>query len=198
MSLFLTADPHFTHKFLAIDIRGFNSVEEHDAALVENYNSMIGPDDTVLCLGDFSLKKPNIFAPILNQLNGIWHLISGNHDACWPGHRDAHKYVYPYVDAGFESVQPFMRVKWDGRYYMLSHFPYDGDHTEKDRCDQYRLRDEGLPLIHGHTHDSNKISLSDMQTLQFHVGMDAWNLRPVPIDKFLGFSDRMHKECENL
>lgn len=198
MSLFLTADPHFMHRFLAQDIRGFESIEAHDATLVENYNSMIRPDDTVLCLGDFSLKKPGIFEPILSLLNGTWHLVSGNHDACWPGNRDANKWVKPYIDAGFASVQPFMRVKWDKRYYMLSHFPYDGDHTAEDRCDQYRLRDEGMPLIHGHTHDTYKLSLSDMGTLQFHVGLDAWNLHPVLLDDFLNLSARMHDEYKSL
>jgi calcineurin-like phosphoesterase family protein len=183
-TMWFTSDAHFMHERTATEIRGFDTAEEHDDTLVSNFNSVINDGDTVFALGDFSLKKPDAFGKYFRQLKGDWHLISGNHDVCWPGHRDGYKFQKAYMDAGFKSVQPFGRRKIDGNSVMLSHFPYAGDHTEEQRFTQYRLRNEGLVLLHGHTHDSQKISRAIM-TLQIHVGLDAWNLMPVSVDQVI-------------
>lgn len=183
-SLWFTSDCHFGHDKLAREIRGFISAEAHDEALITIYNSMINPGDTVICLGDFSLKKPYDFGKHLSRLNGDWHLVSGNHDACWSGHRDGYKWEVPYLNAGFKSVQPFMRRKIDGNNIMMSHFPYTGDHTYEQRFTQYRLRNEGLVLLHGHTHEDKVISRA-IATLQIHVGLDAWNLKPVSVNEII-------------
>jgi calcineurin-like phosphoesterase family protein len=67
-------------------------------------------------------------------------------------------------------------------YY--SHFPYTGDSQAESRYDKYRALDEdGTPIIHGHTHSSEKVSRTDKGTLQIHVGVDAWDFYPVHIDQ---------------
>ena len=43
---------------------------------------------------------------------------------------------------------------------------------------QWRLRDAGNPVLHGHTHSTEKVSFSACGTPQLHVGWDAWG-RPV-------------------
>ena len=54
----------------------------------------------------------------------------------------------------------------------------DGDdHTDAPRFAQYRLPDEGRWLLHGHTH----IADQRIHGRQIHVGLDAWDLRPVPL-----------------
>lgn len=176
-AVWYTADTHFMHKMLALDIRGFSSVEEHDSALIDNWNSCVGPKDTVWHLGDFSLKQPYDFSGTFRKLNGTIHLISGNHDRCFSGIRDSYKWQQAYYNAGFASVQSFARKKLDGMYIMLSHFPYSGDHGP-DRYTQYRLKNEGLPILHGHTHFKERSSWAVL-TPQLHVGMDAWHLKPV-------------------
>lgn len=184
---FYTSDPHFGHRFLAIDIRGFDSVEEHDAQLIENWNKTVKPEDMVIVAGDYSLRNPTQPNwPDVNRLNGTKILVEGNHDACWAGHRDARRMHQLYVDAGFSYVTPFMRIKLDGNPVLISHFPYDGDHTADERYEQYRLRDLGLPLIHGHTHSSIPVTYSDKNSLQIHVGMDANDLTPVHESKVIG------------
>lgn len=176
-AVWYTSDTHFMHKYLALDIRGFSSIEAHDETLIQNWNNCVRPEDSVWHLGDFSLKQPFDFSEILNRLNGTIHLISGNHDRCFSGIRDSYKWQQPYYNAGFASVQSFARKKLDGIYVLLSHFPYSGDHGE-DRYTQYRLKNEGLPIIHGHTHLSERTSWAVL-TPQIHVGLDAWNLMPV-------------------
>lgn len=55
------------------------------------------------------------------------------------------------------------------RHVVLSHFPYTGDHTAEDRLDAWRLKDAGLWLLHGHTHDRAQ----RVHGLQIHVGIEA-------------------------
>lgn len=174
---FFTSDTHLGHRLVAEEVRGFSSIEEHDAAIIENWNSIVKPYDIVWHLGDVGMGGLARFLPQLKQLNGRKHLITGNHDACWPGHRDSFRVQRDWMNV-FESVQPFARRRVNDAVVLLSHFPYDGDHTTNDRCVQYRLRDEGEWLLHGHTHFKDQ----QLHGTQLHVGMDAWGLKPVPVD----------------
>ena len=55
---FITSDLHFGHKnILEYDKRPFSSIEEHDESLIENWNSLVRPQDLVYCLGDITLGK---------------------------------------------------------------------------------------------------------------------------------------------
>lgn len=183
---FFTSDPHFGHRFVALDVRAFGSVEEHDRILTENWNGVVKPEDVVIVAGDYSLRNPTqLNWPDVRKLNGTKILVSGNHDACWNGHRDARKSHQDYLDAGFANVMDFMRLKLDGIQVLISHFPYDGDHTADARYEQYRLRDLGVPIIHGHTHSAMPVSFSGKRTLQIHVGMDANQYTPVREDKII-------------
>lgn len=167
-----TSDLHFGHKKCAT-FRGFETTEEHDRALMRTWNDTVGPGDTVWVLGDVALGKGSL--RWVGLLNGTKHLIAGNHDTCWPGHREAHKQQWKYLDY-FASVQPFARRRVDGTEFLLSHFPYVADHHETSRYLQYRLRDDGLPLVHGHTHSAEIYNRE--RPRQIHVGWDAWH-KPV-------------------
>ena len=83
--------------------------------------------------------------------------------------------------AGFASVHTSAKLHIGGRASLLSHFPYEGDTHGRtpDRETQWRLRDEGVPIIHGHTHSSARYSTTSRGTAQFHVGVDAWEFKPV-------------------
>ena len=79
--IFFTSDLHFGHKnILAYDNRPFNTIEEHDEALIKNWNGKVGDEDHVYILGDFSFYNANKSCEILDQLKGHKHLIIGNHD----------------------------------------------------------------------------------------------------------------------
>jgi len=70
--------------------RPFKNVEEMDKVLIHNANSRIKEDDTVIHVGDFCFKnspngKEGEGLPIhskkyIQQLNGNWVFIRGNHD----------------------------------------------------------------------------------------------------------------------
>lgn len=92
-------------------------------------------------------------------------------------HQDSHRKLGRYFPT-FASVQQSARRRIRGREVLLSHFPYQGDHSAEDRHTQWRLRNEGLPLLHGHTH-SNLVRLNQDNVI--HVGWDAWHrLVPLP------------------
>jgi calcineurin-like phosphoesterase family protein len=174
--VFFTSDTHFQHRFVA-GLRGFATPEEHDEAVIANWNDAITAGDTVWHLGDVGMGRA--FLPLIGRLNGTIHLITGNHDAVWPGHRAAHKHQREWLGF-FASVQPFARKRIAGYHVLLSHFPYEGDSGPEDRHSQYRLRNEGMWLLHGHVHSTQVLTPG---TRQIHVGLDAWGLRPAPLNE---------------
>jgi calcineurin-like phosphoesterase family protein len=191
-----TSDLHIGHPYVA-KLRGFTKIDDrnligtpdgspeiigdfqaHDDVILQNINKEVKNDDILFILGDFALNW-KYAGEFLAKMNGRKILIWGNHDIMFGGFRDAHKYMRYWVgDRKFESIQAFARRKVGDKEFLMSHFPYQGDHPElKDRYTQYRLRDEGMWLLHGHTHSS--IVHDDAHPRQIHVGVDAWGLKPV-------------------
>ena len=185
MTVHFTSDLHFGHR-KAAEHRGFSEVAVHDATLVGNWRATVAPEDDVWVLGDLAASSPTYALEILRQLPGRKHLILGNHDQPHPMHRDAHKHLRKYLDV-FDSVAQSARRRIEGTEVLLSHFPYYRDRGEV-RHTQWRLPDEGRWLLHGHTHGTEKVTLT--QTVpgwpyvsrEIHVGVDAWDLTPVPLD----------------
>lgn len=179
MTVWFTSDPHWGHRFVA-DIRGFASTADHDTVLLDNFHATVREDDQVWWLGDLSMGNPSYALAQTATIPGRHHLVLGNHDAAHPMHRDSHKRLRPYLDV-FESVQAFARRRVNGISVLLSHFPYadepGADHTYEPRHQQYRLRNLGEWLIHGHTHNGEQ----RLHGKQVHVGLDAWGMQPVPL-----------------
>ena len=105
--VFFTSDTHFNHKsILQLCNRPFNSIEEHDQKLIENWNSVVGVEDTVFHLGDFCFGNAQKWKEIRNQLNGHIILIIGNHDV---------KQVSQGIASLFDYVTMQMRITINGR-----------------------------------------------------------------------------------
>lgn len=167
-----TSDLHLGHKFVS-GLRGFDEPTGHDQAVVANWRNVVTPRDQVWVLGDLCLGNLDAALAIIDSLPGEKHFVAGNHDGVHPMHRNAHRLQPRYLEV-FASVQPFARHKIAGRDVLLSHFPYSRDRHEA-RYMQWRLRDEGEWLLHGHTHESGR-----QVGREIHVGVDAWDLTPVP------------------
>lgn len=208
-NVWFTSDLHIGHELVAVQrfqpsqIDGPAAIAWHDATLARVWDGSVGKDDQVWVLGDLSAGGPEATAYALNWIAdrpGTKHLVPGNHCPVHPMYRDAHRWQSAYQQV-FASVQPFARRKIAGRSVLLSHFPYagGGDHTTDERYTQYRLQDEGLVLLHGHTHSAEKVSWVGpagfplASTLQIHVGVDAWEMRPVHLDEVAVLIEESHR-----
>ena len=174
-NVFFTSDLHFGHRnILEFCKRPFNSVEEMDEALIENWNSVVKPNDLVFNLGDFAFAPRWRWYKILGRLNGVHTLILGNHDITrWPGDN---------VMELFHRVEQQMILKIGERYVYLNHYPflcYGGS---------YRSPEQAVWNLHGHVHSSpnpterrgkDEERLSYRFPYQYDVGVDNNNYTPV-------------------
>lgn len=208
--IWYTADPHVGGHRLVSRIRGFLNEEKteehrgevvfaadtaaHDAQVAENWDRVVKKDDTVFVVGDISINGKQPALDWMSDRPGNKIMISGNHDPVHPGFfRNAHKIVAPWREV-FVDIQPYYRISLLGQQVLISHLPYLGTGAEGKRDNgeeveprgvQWRLPDLGLPLIHGHTHGPERAHLSDKNTPELHVGLDAWGLNLVPQDTVL-------------
>ena len=81
-NIFFSSDYHLSHNnVLKYDNRPFKTIEEHDEAIINNHNSVVGKNDVFFFLGDFSFNtKATVLKDFLSRLNGIKFFIKGNHD----------------------------------------------------------------------------------------------------------------------
>ena len=179
---YYTADLHLCHEKVA-KIRGFESALPHDIAILSALMETLKPGDHLWILGDVSGGKDEISAlhllrSVVNTCDTRLHLISGNHDSIHPMHRRS-ELAHARFKNVFSSIDSMGTFRHNRDKILLSHFPYAGDRGE-ERYPEYRLKDTGKPIVHGHTHSREKVSYSDKGSLQICVSLDAWGLKPVP------------------
>ena len=184
MTTFFTSDTHFGHaRIIELSNRPFRDVEHMNTEIVRRWNETVMPDDTVFHLGDVALGPIDLSLPIVSRLNGYKILVNGNHDRPFMNRGKArfdewhNRYAEVFQAVTFTTALPHYLS--DGTRVTLSHFPYDGDSHGADRYQEDRPVDNGLTLIHGHTHMDNRFSRSANGSPQVHVGQDAWNFTPV-------------------
>lgn len=86
---FFTADQHFGHyNIIKYCNRPFKSAKEMDEAIIDNHNSVVGKNDTVIHLGDIAFLKTfeELQRKYISKLNGSHRFIRGNHDY-WANNR---------------------------------------------------------------------------------------------------------------
>lgn len=173
--IWLTSDLHLGHRMVA-NLRGFDTPEHHDAALAAYWNRRVRDDAEVWVLGDVAMGGWLDRLPLLGTLPGRKHLVLGNHDRAHPLNRNGHEYLRHFLTV-FDTVQTAATLALGGSVgrVSLSHFPYEGDHGP-DRFTEWRLRDSGRVLLHGHTHGTERLTATALGTPQLHVGLDAWDL----------------------
>lgn len=85
-NVFVSADHHLGHEnIIKFCNRPFESVDEMDQALIDNWNKVVKPDNTVYHLGDFTLGDWKMARDYLNQLNGNINFLCNpwHHDKRW-------------------------------------------------------------------------------------------------------------------
>lgn len=170
MSIFVTSDTHFWHNGI-LRHRPFETVEEMNETLVKNWNSVVGPDDTVYHLGDVVVwgKHPNDY-DILDRLHGKIHLILGNHDRLTALADRSGVQAYLNGRKRYESVRELCTIKHKNQKVILCHYPM----AEWDSSHHRSLQ------LHGHSHGN---FIPPPGALQMDVGVDCHNFHPILLDE---------------
>jgi calcineurin-like phosphoesterase family protein len=180
MTTFYTADQHLGHtNILTYCNRPWSSADEMNEGLLERWNAVVKPEDTVWVLGDWCMGKFAETIELTVLFNGTKHLVTGNHDRCWAGNaktkaasRGIENATQRYLDAGFASVHQHVVFLEDGT--LLCHFPYQDVDRHENKFADYQPYDRGAWLYHGHVHDTWKT-----RGRMVNVGCDVWNFAPV-------------------
>ena len=181
MAEFFIADNHFNHlNIIEYCARPFKSVEEMDKEMIERWNSVVGPSDTVYHGGDFCFldineegesnaqKHLKTVSRYLSPLNGKKILIKGNHD---PNSRSG------LIQAGFESVFTSLQI---GEIFM-THKP------------SLNLANECFN-VHGHIHNiplrsSQKYPVKDVSKY-FCISAEAIDYYPISYEQLMDIMGR--------
>lgn len=170
--IWLTSDFHFAHnKDFVYARRGFQTIDEMNAAIIERYNSTVSPEDTVYILGDCMLKDNVEGMKCLQSLKGHKFLAIGNHDS------DKRLELYR-TNFVFEDIQVGYRMRY-GKYSLwLSHYPMlMGNY--KDKHPTWNLS--------GHTHNPDPFDNGEEGI--YNVAVDAHDCYPVNLEDIISEID---------
>lgn len=189
MAQYFISDLHFQHKLVS-GLRGFETPEAHDEALIKAINKRVSKNDELFILGDITFNANRVGwtenLKLVDRINGTKHLIVGNHDRCAPNNSRAYDYKEEFLKH-FASVSEFIRLSYEGKPVYLSHYAYDesdpafGRDTDEISYEQFRLRDLGNLVIHGHTHTKEIITFSKKGTPQVNVNVESIGMTPITL-----------------
>ena len=169
--VWFTADTHFGHKnIIRYCDRPFSSIDEMNETLISNWNSVVGPDDLVFHLGDFSVGGAAEWTSLLNKLNGEIFLILGNHDMNNVGQGFMRR---------FQCVTMQMLISIGKQRIYLNHYPF--------LCYGGAYRNTWQLFGHVHTNQQStgldSPRLKQLFPTQYDVGVDNNNYHPVSFDQ---------------
>lgn len=184
--IYLTSDLHFGHnREFVYKPRGFDNIQDHDAAIIQRWNSIITNGDEVYILGDLMLNDNENGIKCLKQLRGHKYFIRGNHDT------DTR--VNLYMDeqgADITFLGDATTLKYRGYHFYLSHYPTLTGNLEKESLKQMTLN------LYGHTHQ--KTNFYEDRPYMYHVGIDSHDCYPVSIDQIIQDMNDKVKECIDM
>ncbi len=160
--IFFTSDTHYGHSnIIKYSKRPFKDAKEMDEALIENYNSVVKPNDQVYHLGDFSWPDPQNY---FNKLNGQKHLVIGNHD-------DFHQ----HKPLKWNWIKNSYDLKINGLTIILYHY---GQRV-------WNKMHHGALHVYGHSHGT-----LPPYGKSCDIGVDCWNYYPVSLDQLVEFLNK--------
>jgi calcineurin-like phosphoesterase family protein len=113
--IWFTADTHFNHaNIIRFSTRPFDNVLEMNETLIDNWNRLVKPIDSVYHLGDFGFGE---IGHIIKRLNGKKYLTWGSHD----------KSIIPYKNLFVEirqilEVENIILCHYSMRVWARSHY----------------------------------------------------------------------------
>jgi len=173
-TVFFTADTHFDHANIIEHCnRPYSSLEEMNQALIDNWNSVVRPQDTVYHLGDFAFRsKRTRINHLIQKLNGHKFLIYGNHD-----HKQTDK------SEGWVWKGHYKKIKVNDQKIILFHYAmrvWDCSH-------------HGSWHFYGHSHGT---LFDNRMTLSMDVGVDVRNFSPISFERLSEAMQHRQKKIE--
>lgn len=166
--IFIISDTHFGHyNIIKYCNRPFETVEQMNETIIENWNKVVGPNDIVIHCGDFYLGRgarqtaPREFR---RRLNGKIILILGNHDD---------KRCAFVSDCGFNAA--FFHYHIFGDTLMICHSTV---YPPKNAFNNIRF------TFYGHVHN-NDLDPFNFAAKRCNVCADELDFKPLDITSFL-------------
>lgn len=163
----VVSDWHLGHKNIIkfVDgqgnrIRPFETVEEHDEALITYHNELVSPGDRVYVLGDVAISKKAL--TLIKQFNGRLKLVRGNHDVF-----KLIDYIPYFDDVVACRVYPEHKL-------IMTHIPI-----------HHQQLKGGGRNIHGHLHQNVVIWDGKPDTRYINVCVEHTGMKPILLDSLL-------------
>ena len=179
MATFFTADLHFGHsEIINYCERPFKDVSEMNSVLINNWNSRVTNNDHVYIIGDLYYGGRDAAGideavAIVKKLNGILHLVAGNHDFPYLKNMDYH-----YL---FADVDQIRYLKHEGKNIFMCHYPI------AEWSGYFR----GSLHIYGHIHNQKSSAYQYMAGTKhaLNAGVDICDFTPVTLDDLIRYND---------
>jgi len=189
-NIYFTSDTHFGHKNIVRGtstwqfdpkegtgvqkLRDFDTLEEHNAALVENINALVKYDDELWHLGDWSFGGHENIKTFRDQLHcRNIHLIFGNHDQHIEPVNSIYRNLFSsaqYVKNLSFKIDSMKSGKFGKTNIFLSHYSHQ----------IWANSHHGTIHLFGHSHGSLKGIGKSMD-----AGVDTNNLYPYHLDEII-------------
>lgn len=181
MAFFFTSDLHFGRKsFFELGWSKrqelWNSVHEMNEGLIKNWNEVVGRNDNVFIIGDFS-DIDNSFdnMRIWNRLNGKKTLILGNHD----NDRRLNAGHFPMGRVAFPSCTSINVPGWE---IFMSHYPTLEWKNQWAWEGNEKIGPNAIHL-YGHVHNRQMEELKGQRA--YNVCTDINDFKPVSLEQIL-------------
>lgn len=175
MTVWFSSDHHLGHaNILKYSNRPFSSIEEMDSILIDRWNEVVKPEDTVYYLGDLSLNRywNTVLVNYISKLNGNIILIPGSHDT-WLNDTErnfqfmgSNRFFIEKPILSVENILP--KVNGFSVPIVLCHYSlrsWDRSHY-------------GSWHLFGHHHGN-----LEPYGMSFDIGVDCWDFYPVSFEQ---------------
>jgi len=191
---FFTSDLHLNHnKEFIYKKRGFNSIKEHDRAIIDNINNMVAEDDYLYILGDICMGDMHIDRDkkAYNYVYSLLKEIKCKNVCVTLGNHDTNTKVKIYKQLGFNVFPDVAHtITINKQKFIISHYPVVKTYAIPTNVDPYPYKDNlGSEVISlfGHTHQKEDFMNKNgaINPLWFHVGVDSNDNHPIEVEEIL-------------